>query len=1515
MNMKKMTAVCVLLASGGLPHALADSNSELPDQNVSSQMAASTFPDEEGEVGGDGEGGGEEVDPPAPTVDKTALSKVIAEANLSIYQYVKDQAIEAQKVLDDENATQEEVNAATQKLEEIIQNTQKLEKETFKAVDEETLKAKYFDFYGQPTGEETETDAFPQSDFGELNQMVKDTINYLLPDFALNEDEQNTIKTGLERQFQICIARSNSLLVDYSNILIDLIAKIDSENSVYQELTSEQTYITTKSWEHQEMLLQVIQYVEPGSKLRKLNKDGEEEEPEGSEGSGEGETPGDDGPKYDIELVKEKHDVYIISHVANCNITTIKDNGNILATLVALTDVKIEAQKSSDEALETLNQYFTAEEQNGANPEWQKVNALIETLNDVIATATEANDIYDAQAKVNESLNNLSTLSSGRRTALQDKLNEAKQLLGVLADQAEEGKDNHHRLLQAVITEATTLLNSDSKVLSAYTGAAEKLDAQIEESTTYYEECAKGLSDLIATVESWNEEVQDKDLAAALQTAKEKSALAAEMQLIDTSIDKAVTDLQEAYELAQNRNRANAEIKSLQECIDTYGDEDGRLTELQEKAKNVSNSTAEQLWDEIENAIKATKALSETCQTELTAMIERAERYYSRWQTTLGEKLDNLKTEIDNKKQLLNKEEKNIANLKEAYTELDNVYREAGGYSDPYEYQQTLGKLIDEAEKVQDKYNYASLGDAIAASKSVVGSEDTYKLQQQRNELQREIEQTQKQYILLTQSLDEYISNTVEPKMAARYADDIPEDQAELIEKVKADLQLSQEEEAVEGDRVCTDMMLLQQYQRNMQTMLTDVDAAWNKAVADLEKAINETKLTFDQNYPNEEKLGDAINKAQSILKEINTAPYQIIANVEQAIKNLDTALMNVEGSLRRGVANNWLEIYTNLEKNIEKYGSDENSVPTSNAKQYVEKNEDLNNELTNAELNIPYSMTTLEAWLNEIKAVEQVYSEFCKASSILRESVKNAKVDLVTYYGDRTEDTHIQLAVDKAEWAIYESCNQDSLVFYNLALKDSVALTLKDYGNAVSELRMARNVANSKHNVYYGTDVKESNILTMVAEADVLIKNEKNIYTLQEKTIAVNGCYADIQSACAQLEEEIQTWIDRAEALNRLMQDDVFDNSIAEAINARYAQDGRITAIEEHMAQLKQAYETQSGQYDSARKALQEKVTAAEALWTRTEDETLATLIATAQELLAQSAPETERTALYADLTQAADNLTARMDEIKEELNTEIGQARSTLIEARNTAIGKHNYYYGMAQTDSEILKVCREAESYLESDDIEAVRQMTEQVLRCYLEASVNCANQEARAADMLRKSASLAVLMDDAEMTTLAVAVEEACRMENGRLTALNATLPGLTDRVTETGKLYDTVALSLSDSIAMAKELLQEVTDAGLQAVLSQAEKAWKAADKLLVEATTYTVLQDHLKMLSDEIERVIKELNPDGIGWLKADGHKVPVYNLQGRLLKHVDLQAEDAFHGLSDGIYIVGNKKMHIKQK
>lgn len=119
--------------------------------------------------------------------------------------------------------------------------------------------------------------------------------------------------------------------------------------------------------------------------------------------------------------------------------------------------------------------------------------------------------------------------------------------------------------------------------------------------------------------------------------------------MTDTNINQAVTDLQEAYDLAQNRYKAQDEINKLQDCIDTYGDEDGRLAELQEKAKNVSNSTAGELWDEIAQAIKDTEDLSKACHNELEEMIKRAERYYGRWQATLGDRLKKLKTEIDDK--------------------------------------------------------------------------------------------------------------------------------------------------------------------------------------------------------------------------------------------------------------------------------------------------------------------------------------------------------------------------------------------------------------------------------------------------------------------------------------------------------------------------------------------------------------------------------------------------------------------------------------------------------------------------------------------------------------------------------------------------------------------------------------------------------------------------------------------------------------------------------------------------
>ena len=48
-------------------------------------------------------------------------------------------------------------------------------------------------------------------------------------------------------------------------------------------------------------------------------------------------------------------------------------------------------------------------------------------------------------------------------------------------------------------------------------------------------------------------------------------------------------------------------------------------------------------------------------------------------------------------------------------------------------------------------------------------------------------------------------------------------------------------------------MTELSGYLRDLQTMVSEADAEWQQAVADLRKAIDDTKLKFDQNYSSEE--------------------------------------------------------------------------------------------------------------------------------------------------------------------------------------------------------------------------------------------------------------------------------------------------------------------------------------------------------------------------------------------------------------------------------------------------------------------------------------------------------------------------------------------------------------------------------------------------------------------------------------------------------------------------------------
>ena len=223
--------------------------------------------------------------------------------------------------------------------------------------------------------------------------------------------------------------------------------------------------------------------------------------------------------------------------------------------------------------------------------------------------------------------------------------------------------------------------------------------------------------------------------------------------------------------------------------------------------------------------------------------------------------------------------------------------------------------------------------------------------------MENEIKQTLNQYQILVKRLDAYLIESVYGKMEERYAEDIPDKYAGRIKEVEDALVAADDES---GDRVCTDMNVLSGYLRDLQTMVSEADAEWQQAVADLKKAIDDTKLKYDQNYSSNEPLNQAIKAATDEYNNIDTDErYSVIANVKNIRTDLDNALMKVEGTARRGVANDYIGIYDKLVKNFETYGSDKYSVPTSNVGPYLEENKEFADELRQEGL-ITYSLELL---------------------------------------------------------------------------------------------------------------------------------------------------------------------------------------------------------------------------------------------------------------------------------------------------------------------------------------------------------------------------------------------------------------------------------------------------------------------------------------------------------------------------------------------------------------------------
>lgn len=1316
---------------------------------------------------------------------------------------------------------------------------------------------------------------FIESNFGEDASKVADTLKYIANTVLTVEKVEEIGKgTDLTDFLKIAEGKSNNYLVEFSRILEGYMNTILS-GGPYESLKTNQAYTEVYKWT----------YTENGTLSCVVYKE-------------------DAFGEMTIE-VKDSTVSYYMINGETCNLTKIKTYSDQLEDAIRMVDLKELTKTDITQTTNTLNTYFKKDERNDDTPAWKTVNDQIEKCKSANERADITYEELDSiRVEMTNSLSTLNTLRTENRNKLEEEIGKAELLLAQIVE-SEDRKD-----LSEAVNHAKDVFNELPLILSVYTEEAANLDAKYAVSKNYYDNLAVTLNGKIEEAQQGNETWQDSDLSAAITQAEGVHAGAGSLGVKDSEIKSATTALEKACELAANRGMAKQRIVDLKECLATYSDEDGALQALIERTGQVTNETAEKLWSDIDAKIEDRKNESEECKRNLQEMIDKAQSYYDRWNISLS--LETLKTTIESAKKTLGETE-NISELKQAYDTLYKVYDNTGGTSDPYEYQLELEKLINNATELNKKYNYDPLKDKILAADAVKNSLETYVLQNYIVALENEIKQTLNQYQILVKRLDAYLIESVYGKMEERYAEDIPDKYAGRIKEVEDALVAADDES---GDRVCTDMNVLSGYLRDLQTMVSEADAEWQQAVADLKKAIDDTKLKYDQNYSSNEPLNQAIKAATDEYNNIDTDErYSVIANVKNIRTDLDNALMKVEGTARRGVANDYIGIYDKLVKNFETYGSDKYSVPTSNVGPYLEENKEFADELRQEGL-ITYSLELLIERRDRIKQVEEAYNAFCKANEELAEEIVVGREEMEVYYGEQSEGTGLYKALERAEWARTESCCLDSLVKFRLNLRDSVSVTVRKYQTTLSNMKSLRISAKNKHAMYYGAADPDSEILDIYNIAtDYIEKEEKNIFTLQAMVERLDTCYAYAADSCAKKETAIQAVIDRAKVLNALMANLEFGDKISNAINARYAMDARIAAITGQMEVLEQAYEEQLELYVEAADAMRKTVETAAELLERTADESLAGLLAQAEDMVGHLDPMEEGAVVYAELIAATGSLKGKVDELNQMLADNLACLHKALADAREDALSKHVFYYGADRESSEIMDVYRRSESYLEYTDTMAICLMTDTVSRCHREASVACSKKEAEILDVIGKSEPLVVLMADQTIAEAISRSQDALEVEDGRIPALEAVWPELSEKYKDNAALYDRAMLALNDSIIRAEALLLQVKDEALKAAVALAEGALSRADKTSEAATLYADLQLTTVGLAKEIERVRKELEATSIYKVYADSEEVPVYTLQGRFVKKVRLADEDAFRGMPEGIYIVGGKKMYIKEK
>ena len=401
----------------------------------------------------------------------------------------------------------------------------------------------------------------------------------------------------------------------------------------------------------------------------------------------------------------------------------------------------------------------------------------------------------------------------------------------------------------------------------------------------------------------------------------------------------------------------------------------------------------------------------------------------------------------------------------------------------------------------------------------------------------------------------------------------------------------------------------------------------------------------------------------------------------------------------------------------------------------------------------------------------------------------------------------------------------------------------------------------------------------------------------------------------CAVLEAEIQQVIDEAERLNTLMQDEDFDLAIAQAINARFSNDGRIAAIRAGIESLEAAVGVQEESYAAAAAALEENLAAARKLLDKLADDALQAAIASAEAVEAKADLALEDAATYAAITEADALLTAEQARVDGMLDGLLAEALQALQEARDEAFARNTLYYGADATDNEIMKVYNEAGAYVDSDNLEDIALMTDSVNNSYVDAAVRCLQLEAEVDGLVRKASPLATLMEDDELAALVTEATDSRNAAEGRIVAIEAVLPELQEVYDADSALYDEAVVDLNDSVATARTLLLQRYDVALEAAIADAEAALENAGKASAASTMYAELLLQTDLLATEMERVRQAIDASSIDSIQAGDREVEVYTIEGYLVKRVRLSDPDAFRFLPEGIYIVDGKKMFLPKR